>query len=140
MAAKTRTKSDPTFITAVARIEPALSTWRQRRKHREPIPEPLWQAIIGLAGRYGVSPVAQVLKVNYTALKQRLVGTAPPAVARSGPVAAQFVEVPMSSCPNGSPWVIELEDRGGSKLTLRVGPNDRASAVALAQELWRHRS
>jgi hypothetical protein len=83
--------------------------------------------------------VAQVLKVNYTALKQRLVATAPPPVARSGPVTAQFVEVPMSTCPSGSPWVIELEDRAGSKLTLRVGSNDRASAVALVQELWRYR-
>jgi hypothetical protein len=35
---------------------------------------------------------------------------------------------------------MELEDRGGSKLTLRLAQYDSAAAVALAQGLWRHRS
>jgi hypothetical protein len=73
MAAKTSTKSDPTFAAAVARVQPALAAWRQRRRHREPIPEVLWRAMVMLARDYGLSPVAQALHVNYTALKRRLV-------------------------------------------------------------------
>jgi hypothetical protein len=96
--------------------------------------------MVRLARRYGLSRVAQVLRVNYTALKQRLVATAVPQAPRSGAIAAEFVEVPMSACPGGSPWVIELEDRDGSKLTLRLAQTDSAGALALAQGLWRQRS
>jgi hypothetical protein len=96
--------------------------------------------MVRLARRYGLSRVAQVLRVNYTALKHRLVATAAPQAPRSGAIAAEFVEVPMSACPGGSPWVIELEDRDGSKLTLRLAQTDSAGALALAQGLWRQRS
>jgi hypothetical protein len=95
--------------------------------------------MVRLARRYGLSPVAQVLRVNYTALKHHLTATVAPRVPRSGAIAAEFVEVPMTACPSGSPWVIELEDRQGSKLTLRLAQIDRASALALAQGLWRQR-
>jgi hypothetical protein len=44
----------------------------------------------------------------------------------------------MTARPN-SQWVIELEDRQGSKLTLRLAQSDRAAALALAQGLWRQR-
>jgi hypothetical protein len=140
MATKTRAKTDPTFIAAIARIQPALTKWRHERKHREPIPQPLWGAMVSLARRYGLSPVAQVLGVNYAALKHHLVATATPAAPRPGALTAEFVEVPMSIPPTGPPWVIELEDRGGLKLTLRLVQSDSASVLALAQGLWRHRS
>ena len=95
--------------------------------------------MVRLARRYGLSRVAQVLRVNYTALKRHLVATAAPQAPRSGAIAAEFVEVPMTACPN-SQWVIELEDRKGSKLTLRLAQTDSAGALALAQGLWRQRS
>ena len=95
--------------------------------------------MVRLARRYGLSRVAQVLRVNYTALKHRLVATAAPQAPRSGAIAAKFVEVPMTACPN-SQWVFELEDRQGSKLTLRLAQSDRAAALAVAQGLWRQRA
>ena len=95
--------------------------------------------MVSLARRYGLSPIAQVLRVNYTALKHRLVATAAPHAPRSGAIAAEFVEVPMRVCPN-SQWVIELEDGEGSKLTLRLAQTDSAGALALAQGLWRQRA
>jgi hypothetical protein len=140
MATKTTPQSDPTFAAAIARVQPVLSAWRQRRKHREPIPEHLWRAMVRLARRYGLSRVAQVLRVNYTGLKHHLVASSAPQAPRSDAMAAEFVEVPMTACPTGSQWVIELEERGGSKLTLRLAQSDSAAALALAQGLWRHRS
>ena len=95
--------------------------------------------MVRLARRYGLSRVAQILRVNYTALKRHLVATAAPQAPRSGAIAAEFVEVPMAACPN-SQWVIELEDRQGSKLTLRLAQSDSAAALALAQGLWRQRA
>jgi len=96
--------------------------------------------MVRLARRYGLSPVAQVLRVNYTALKHHLTATVAPQAPRSGAIAAEFVEVPMTACPSAAPWVIELEDRDGSKLTLRLAQTDSVGALALAQGLWRQRS
>ena len=95
--------------------------------------------MVRLARRYGLSRVAQVLRVNYTALNRHLVATAAPQAPRSGAIAAGFVEVPMRVCPN-SQWVIELEDGEGSKLKLRLAQTDSAGALALAQGLWRQRA
>jgi len=96
--------------------------------------------MVSLARSYGLSPVAQALRVNYTALQRHLVASAAPQVARCSALGAEFVEVPMTGWPSGSPCVIELEDRRGWKLTLRLASSDRAAALVLAQGLWRHRS
>jgi hypothetical protein len=96
--------------------------------------------MVRLARRYGLSPVAQVLRVNYTALKHHLVASAAPQASRSDAIATEFVEVPMTASPSGLQWVIELEDREGLKLTLRLAQGDRVAALALAQGLWRQRS
>jgi hypothetical protein len=143
MATRTVSKFDPTFTAAIARVQPALEDWRQRSKHREPIPPALWKAMAALARTYGLSPVAHALNVNYTALKRRVVadGGAPPSGA--GAVPAAFLEVPVKAWPQGPQgpqWVLELEDRCGSKLTLRLAQNDGAAALALAQGLWGNRA
>lgn len=96
--------------------------------------------MVRLARRYGLSRVAQVLRVNYTGLKRHLVASSTPQGPRIDAIAAEFVEVPITACPGGPPWVIELEDRDGSKLTLRLAQTDSATALALAQGLWRQRS
>jgi hypothetical protein len=72
MTANRATRLEPAFAAAVAEVEPALATWRKRRKNREPIPEPLWSAMVRLAQAYRPSPVAQALRVNYSALKCRI--------------------------------------------------------------------
>lgn len=93
--------------------------------------------MVSLARRYGLSPVAQALRVNYTTLKQHLLASA------NGPgpgPTAKFVEVPLTGWPSGSQWVIELQDSDGSKLTLRLAQGDSANALAVAQGLWRQRA
>jgi hypothetical protein len=99
--------------------------------------------MVALARRYGLSPVVQALKVNYHGLKRRLVTSAAPPLGGAGAAPGGFVEVevPVSAWPAepAQPWVIELEDGRGSKLTLRLAPSDPGAALALAQGLWRQR-
>lgn len=93
-----------------------------------------------LARRYGLSPIAQALRVNYNGLKRRL-GSAPSRPTRGlGTVVPRFVEMPLPAWPGGPQWVIELEDRGGCKLTLRLPANESAAALALAKGLWEQRA
>ena len=93
-----------------------------------------------LAREYGLSPVAQALSVNYTALKGHLESSAAAPASGTGTVHAPFVEVPVTGWPHAPQCVIELEDRCGSKLTLRLAPGDQAAVLALAQGLWGHRA
>ena len=129
--------SDPALAVGLARVQPALADWRQQRRHREAIPDTLCRLIVPLAQAHGVSPVAQGLRLNYTALKQRTCAgdLRPPA---SDPLGG-FVEVPLVSSPGTAPWVIELEDGRGAKLTLRLAHGESSTALALAQGLWRQR-
>ncbi len=96
--------------------------------------------MVRLARRYGLSRVAQVLRVNYTGLKHHLAASSAPQAPRTEAIAPEFVEVPVTACPGGPHWVIELEDRAGWKLTLRLAQTQSAAALALAQGLWRQRS
>ena len=71
MAAKRAALFDPALVIGLARVQPALAAWRQRRRHREAIPENLWRLVVPLAQSHGVSPVARALRLNYLALQQR---------------------------------------------------------------------
>ena len=53
---------------------------------------------------------------------------------------AGFVELPMTPGLAGPPMVIELEDRFGLKLTVRLVQGSHSEALALARELWRQRA
>lgn len=140
MATKKVTSSDLTFAAALAHVQPALAAWRQRRKHREPIPQALWRAMATLARVHGLSPVAQALKVNCTALKRHMESSAAGIASGVDTMPASFVEAPMTAWPQAPHWVIELEDRDGSQLTLRLPPGDSSAALALAQGLWGQRA
>ena len=45
--------------------------WRSSHAGRQPIPEPLWTLAAELAGEHGVFRTAQVLRLDYTKLKQQ---------------------------------------------------------------------
>jgi hypothetical protein len=142
MATKKRIKSDPTFLAAMAQVKPALAAWRGERPHRQPIPPALWKQMVPLAQRYGLNPIAQALKVNYYSLKRHVDASAALAAEPSSRVRGEagFVEVPVSGWPNGAPWIIELEDRAGCKLTLRTASCESVMAMSVAQGLWRQRT
>lgn len=96
--------------------------------------------MVPLARRYGLSPVAQALRVNYNGLKGHVMGGPAPPGCGSSTVAPAFVEVPVRASSGDSLWVIELEERDGCKLTLRLPPSESVAALALAQGLWRQRA
>jgi len=137
MAAKRAALSDSALAVGLARVQPVLAAWRQWRRHREAIPENLWRLIVPLAQSHGVSPVARALRLNYTALRQRTL--AGRAAVLAGSPSAGFVEVAVPPWPGGAPWSIELEDRRGAKMTVRLACGEAATVLALAQGLWRGR-
>src|SRR5215831_20744062 len=57
--------------------EQRFAEWRSSHSGRRPIPEPLWALAAELASEHGVFRTAQVLRLNYSKLKQRTLAAAP---------------------------------------------------------------
>ena len=88
-----------------------------------------------LVRAHGLSAVARALGLNYTTLKDHALteSAATPLEVVSQP---GFVELPLASGLVDPATVIELEDRLGSKLTVRLVQGGHAEALTLARELW----
>ena len=99
---------------AILQLQQQLDQWRSAQKGRAKLPESFWQAAVDLARQYGVFRTAQPLRLDYTRLKQRLLGAAP---QRKSPRPA-FVELvrppaEMEGC------IIEFESAQGAKMRVQ---------------------
>lgn len=130
------TSKNKEFSSDLEAVRRPLEAWRRRRQPRDRIPESLWAAMTRLGRTYGVSPVSSALRVEYYALKERVQGS-PQAVCASPGVQPTFIE--LKPLPTSQPAVcqVELEDRSGNKMTLRVDPGSGVDALALVQAFWR---
>ena len=99
----------------LARMHRRFRRWRWRRQRRSPIPDALW-ALAQEAGRaHGVHQIARTLRLNHTALKQRL-------RAAGGPSArAAFVE---------------LMPARGAKLRIQLQGIAPPDLAALSRTFW----
>jgi hypothetical protein len=128
------------------RLQRRFERWRQTRKIPSPIPKPLWAAAARMAGRYGISRTAQMLCINYSALKNRVEeGTA---AARGSTTVtgtraeasalARFVElaspVPVGACE----CIFELERGDGAKMRVQLKGIAIPDLAALSQSFWNH--
>ncbi len=113
--------------------------WRRTRRKRTRMPEPLWQAAVDLAGVHGLHPVARGLRLNYQALKQRVQATrggGRPGRASGSPV---FVELEAGRLPGTAQCEVELVDRRGAKMTVRLRGPGELDLVGLVGAFWSRR-
>ena len=110
--------------------------WRQGRVSRTRIPVALWKLAVKVASRHGVSRTATALKLDYYALKDRLL--AEPVLAaepgRSSPPAGFTELTPGPLFP--SPCGLEISDRTGSTLRIELPAGQVPDLVALGRTLW----
>jgi hypothetical protein len=110
--------------------------WRRSCKAHARIPDSLWDAAVVAADRHGVSRTANVLRVNYHALKKRLDRKT---AAVGGPEArgeAQFVELTPFASTGSCECVLELEDVGGAKMRVRLQGVGMPDLAALGRSFW----
>jgi hypothetical protein len=110
--------------------------WRQGRVARTRIPTALWKLAVNVAGRHGVARTATALKLDYYALKSRLLAQPVPVAEpdRSSPPAAFTELTPGPLFP--SPCVLEFSDRTGSTLRVELPAGQAPDLVALGRTLW----
>lgn len=112
-------RNSPPHSPKLQRLLLRLAAWRKQRRHRQPIPEPLWQAAAVLARTHGVNPISSALRLNYYDLQRRADSTAGAAKPSAPPT---FLEVPVATWkpPVGDLATVELAHPSGSRLTLRL--------------------
>ncbi len=91
--------------------------WRQTRKVRSPIPEPLWTSAMKMADMYGLHQTAKILRVNYYSLKKlvKREATVTAGVPEKDP-ASMFVELAPPVGASSCECTLELEAPGGAKM------------------------
>ena len=93
-----------------------------------------------MAGRYGVSRTAHVLRVNYNALKKHL-GHKTAAAGRTDVEGeARFIELAPFAPSSPCECLLELEDTGGAKMRVRLQGVGMPDLAALSQSFWNRQS
>jgi hypothetical protein len=94
-----------------------------------------------MAGTYGISRTAHVLRVNYDALKRRLEKRT--TVTTAGRLetkgSARFVELAPFSSTGSCECLLELENGGGAKMRIQLKSIAMPDLAALSQSFWNPR-
>jgi len=110
-----------------------FAQWRSSQKGRRPIPEELWQLAAELAGQHGVFRTAQVLRLDYTRLKQRTRAVAPGRKRRTPSPA--FVELMAPVTAQKCECVIEVEGPRG-RIRIEWKGSAAPDLAGLSRMLW----
>jgi len=138
----TKTRAVP---APLERLRRRFERWRQTRKIPAPIPKPLWAAAARMGARYGISRAAQLLRVNYSALKKRVDEEEAAAAAGVMPVRSpeasavtRFVELASPLSAGAGECTLELEHADGAKMRVQLKGITMPDLAALSQSFWNH--
>jgi len=126
----------------IAVLTDRLEAYRNSARRQRQLPESFWTQAAKLALQHGVGRVQRALRLNYYGLKQRMEALPerdlePVRVIPKSPHPA-FVEMMVPPIAPALPGTVslEVEDRAGRKLTVRLAREDSRELVALARAVW----
>jgi hypothetical protein len=98
-------------------VQKLFEEWRQNKKHREKIPQALWEAAASLSGKHSAHQISKLLHLNHTAVRDRILEYRKNNGLQK-PKENTFVEVGLISQPTASECTVELERPGGAKIRI----------------------
>ena len=116
--------------SALQEVQRQFEQRRERRKGREPIPDRLWQAAIGLCKRHSITEVARVLRLNRADLKKK--------AEISTQESAGFLEFQFPLPLSCVQWTVEMEKASGSKFRLSCQGGSIDAIVEIGKTFWSH--
>lgn len=126
-------KSTPPMPEAIAQLQRQLDEFRNTQPQRTKLPEPLWQAAVGLARQHGIYSVAHPLRLDYMGLKRRLGGVPAPRRKASKPT---FVELAAPQVVPLAEYAIDFEYPSGRKMRVQWKTSAPPDWVSLLRA-WR---
>lgn len=148
----------PVVKPTIEEIQEQFIVWRNNRRHRESVPDSLWEAAVSLAEDYSIGHICNVLGLNHRQLKRKiqdhrvnghpqegrschfveLAVSEPESDAVSEPAAISSSEPAAISSPESdSEYVMEMEDPKGGKLRVHMkGGGCSFSPLEVAKAFW----
>jgi len=128
-------QADHSVPAQVQRVRERFENWRRNKSGRERIPERLWIAAIRLCGRHRVHRVARWLRLNDSALRERVQSSrrerGPRCKKGSAPAFVEWVSRAPLTAPPVAEYVLELHE--GADLRIRVRGAGVSEVAALAK-------
>jgi hypothetical protein len=124
--------------TTLKEIQEQFEDWRNTRQKREPIPEALWEAAIGVAQYNPVGRVSRILRLNHRELKKRI-------RARYGDnflgvdFGAGFIEIDSRQLLCPMECIIETQQPAGARMKMHIKSANGFNPVELAKAFWHKR-
>jgi hypothetical protein len=129
-------KQHPSAAAQFKKVRHRFERWRKTKKGRERIPDPLWEAAVGLARHYSVNEIAKTLRLNHTELKYRVDGDRGNS---SGKATSEphFVELAFPGEGQAPECVVELERADGAKMRVTLKGRGNVDMATLTKKFWR---
>ncbi len=128
-----RRKSGTSESVQVEKARKKFIEWRRSGKARSRIPEQLWTSAVVAARDVGVNQACKALRLDYYALKRRVVASAEmPCVKASG----NFVEFDSGVPPLLTEWAVEMENGRGGRMRVAARSVSGPDVVALSRAFF----
>ena len=121
----------PARKATLVEVQEQFETWRKNRGKKKAIPETLWAAAANLADYYQISEIANALRLNYTDLHRHIQSRTSP-----GTPECTFVEMDRTCNGSSSGYMIELEDRFGSRIKVSCSSGSSMNLIELIKTFW----
>jgi hypothetical protein len=120
----------------MAEVQIKFEHWRRTRKSRKPIPKKLWNDAVILSKEISINKVAKALRLNYTALRDRVHG-ANSKESIEKPSASSFIEIDFSnSVSTTSECIVEMEKKCGAKMRMCFRGKTDFDPLSLSKAFW----
>ena len=107
--------------------------WRRSRKARSQIPEQLWASAVVAAREVGVNQACKALRLDYYALKKRVVASAE---VPSREASRSFVEFDSGVPPLFTEWAVEMDNGSGARMRVAARSVAGPDVVALSRTFF----
>lgn len=114
-------------------VKERIEAWRNSRTTRRPMPEELWAAAANLSKQYSIHQIVKALRLNYSALRQRVHPDDPPGGKKQLPA---FIELGIGKAPSMSECIVEMEDGRGGKMRMRFYGKTDFDLLELGKAFW----
>ena len=126
-------QSAPATRPGLEEVKRQFEHWRETRRTRSPIPNDLWTSAVSLAKEHSICKIAKTLRLDYNKLKRRVQAEQaqePPQPDHS------FIELEFTSSLPRTEYLLETEDRHGSKLKMQLKGPGLPDPLEILSRFW----
>ncbi len=117
----------------VEKARKKFTAWRRSRKARSRIPEQLWTSAVVAATDVGVNQACKALRLDYYALKRRVVASTKMASVKTS---GNFVEFDSGVPPLFTEWAVEMDNGRGGRMRVAARSVSGPDVVSLSRTFF----